>query len=148
MENQNNLNNSTTNNIPKPPSDKILWSMFFVAIFVYNVVAVFMSYDEKFGENGFVGMESGSYSMLFYALIIISIINFIVIFKLKAKAESKIPILSSSGKAINYTVIRIVFAESMAIFGLVLFLINGSFNHLLLFTALAVIGMFIVYPKK
>jgi hypothetical protein len=149
MVNQNDLNNLIpTNNIPKPPSNKILWYMFFIAIFVYNIVAVFMSYDEKFGENGFIGTESGLYSMLFYALIIISFINFIVIFKLKAKSESKTPILNSSGKEINYTVVRIAFAESMAIFGLVLFLINGNFNHLMFFTALAIVGMFIVYPRK
>lgn len=146
MENQNNL--LSTNNISKPPSNKILWSMFFIAIFVYNIVAVFVSYDEKFGENGFIGMESGLYSMLFYALIIISIVNFIVIFKLKAKMDIKSPVRQSSGKEVNYAVVRIALAESMAIFGLVLFLINGDFNHLLLFTALAVFGMFIVYPRK
>jgi len=146
MEVQN--NQPLTNNIPKPASNKILWFMFFIAIFVYNIVAVFMSYDEKFGENGFIGMESGLYSLLFYALIIVSAVNFIVIFKLKARAESKTPILSSSGKEINYTVVRMAFAESMAIFGLMLFLTNGNFDHLLLFTALAVIGMFFVYPKK
>lgn len=146
MTNQNDL--SLTNNTPKPISNKILWFMFFIAIFVYNIVAVFISYDEKFGGNGFIGMESGLYSMLFYTFIIISIVNFIVIFKLKAKTDVKSPVQQSSGKEINYAVVRIAFAESMAIFGLVLFLINGDFNHLLLFTALAIAGMFLVYPKK
>ncbi len=146
MEVQN--NQPLTNNIPKPASNKILWFMFFIAIFVYNIVAVFMSYDEKFGENGFIGMESGMYSLLFYAFIIISVINFVVIFKLKAKTDIKSPTQQSSGKEINYTVVRIAFAESMAIFGLALFLVNGNFNHLLFFTALAIVGMFLVYPKK
>ncbi|MFZ2969707.1 MAG: hypothetical protein WA063_01015 [Minisyncoccia bacterium] len=146
MENQN--NRLSINNTPKPPSSKVFWFVFFIAIFIYNIVAIVMSSDEKFGENGFIGMDNGTYSMLFYAFLAVSAVNFVVIFKLKSKTDVKFPVRQASGKEINYSLVKIAFAESMAIFGLMLFLMNGNFSHLMLFTVLAIVGMFLVYPKN
>lgn len=156
---------------PKQPSIKVLWSVFFIAIFIYNIVAISIAqmpsesriktFAPKLAGSdletmvrtqdrfmGFIGMDGGTYSLIFSAFLIVSMINFVVIFKLKPKVESKNTIFNSSGGPINYVLLRIAFAESMAIFGLMLFLINGNFSHLILFTALAVIGMLLVYPRE
>ncbi|MFA6096080.1 MAG: hypothetical protein WC788_00455 [Candidatus Paceibacterota bacterium] len=158
-------------NAPKPINNKVLWFAFFVAIFVYNIVAILIAqmpsesriktFAPKLAGSdietivqsqdrfmGFIGMDGGTYSLVFSAFLIISIINFVVIFKLNPKAESKNAIFNSSGGPINYGLLRIAFAESMAIFGLMLFLINGNFSHLILFTALAIVGMLLVYPRE
>jgi len=169
MEQQN--DQMSQSRVPKQPSKKVLWSVFFIAIFIYNIVAILISqmpsesrvrtFAPKLAGTdiearvqtqnefaGFIEIDSGTYSLLFYLFLIISAVNFIVIFKLKPKAESKNAILNSSGGPINYGLLRIAFAESMAIFGLVLFLISGNFSHLILFTALAIIGMIFVYPRE
>lgn len=159
------------NNVPKPPSNKFLWFAFFFAIFIYNIVAILIAQtpDESriktfapklagsdIGRSirdqdkfmGFVGMDIGTYTLLFYAFLAISAINFIVIFKFRSKANVGRQAQQEFGKEFNFGVLRIVFAESIAIFGLLLFLLNGNFSHLILFTALAIIGMLLVYPRN
>lgn len=155
----------------RPINNKILWLMFLIAIFVYNVVAVLISLAPKdagirnfisslMGSEGkpiirgqdefagFAGLDGGTYFLLLCAFLIISVVDFVMILKLKQKAESKTPILGPSGSPINFGILRIAFAESMAIFGLVLFLLNGDLGHLIFFTFLAIIGMLLAYPKQ
>ena len=158
-------------NVSKPPSKKVLWFAFFIAIFIYNIVAILIAQtpsesriktfapklagsdieknirdQDKF--MGFGGMDTGTYTLLFYVFLAISAINFIVIFKLRSKTNAGRPVRQAFGKEFDFGILRMAFAESMAIFGLLLFLINGNFSHLILFTVLAIIGMLSVYPRN
>ena len=144
------MENQTNNQAPaKPPNEKLIWFAFLGAIFVYSIVAVIISQSgEGFEEGkGFVGLDGEMFSVLFYTLISLSIIQLIVLFKWNSKVEHKqVEALPESKK--NLFTIKYALADAMAVYGLTLFLMNGNFNHLILFSGLAVVGMFLSYPKK
>ena len=144
MENQ-------TNNQPsvKPPNEKLFWYAFFGAIFIYSIVAVIIAQTgEGFEEGkGFVELEGEIFSMLFYILLFISVIQLAILFKWNSKMEHKATEVLFENKK-NLFMIKYALAEAMAVYGLVLFLTNGNFNYLILFSGLAVIGMFLSYPRK
>lgn len=144
------MENQTNNQPPvKPPNEKLLWVAFFGAIFIYSVVAVIISQTGEGFEagKGFVGLDSEAFSILFYALLFFAIIQLVVLFKWNSKIEHKqVEILSENKK--NLFTIKYALADAMAIYGLVLFLMNGNFNYLILFSGLAIVGMFLSYPKK
>ena len=143
------MENQINNQLPvKPPNEKLLWFAFLGAIFIYNIVAVMISRSSEFfeKERGFVGLDSEMLSVLFYILLFLSIIQLAILFKWNSKVEHK-PTESLPENKKIFT-IKYALAESMAIYGLTLFLMNGNFNHLILFSGLAVVGMFLSYPKE
>ena len=144
------MENQTNNQLPvKPPNEKLLWASFFGAIFIYSVVAVIIAQTgEGFEEGkGFIGLESEMFSILFYILLFLAIIQLIVLFRWNSKTEHK-PMESLPENKRNLFMIKYALADAMAVYGLTLFLINGNFNHLILFSGLAVVGMLLSYPKK
>lgn len=144
------LNNQSLNkNSVKPPNKKLFWVAFLGAIFIYSAVAVIIAQTgEGFEEGkGFVGLEGEIFSVLFYAFLFLSIIQLAVLFKWNSKMEHK-PIEALSEDKKNLFMIKYALADAMAIYGLTLFLMNGNFNYLILFSGLAVVGMLLSYPKK
>ena len=144
------MENQTSNQSPvKPPNKKLFWFMFLGAIFIYSVVAVIISQTgEGFEEGkGFIGLESEMFSVLFYALLFLAIIQLAVLFKWNSEVERK-PAEALPENKKNLFMIKYVLADAIAVYGLTLFLINGNFNHLILFSGLAVIGMLLSYPRK
>ena len=139
------------NNQPpvKPPNEKLLWVAFLGAIFIYSIVAVIISQTgEGFEEGkGFVGLDSEIFSMLSYVLLFFSIIQLVVLLKWNPKRKYGPTELPSKDRG-NLSIMKYGIAEAMAIYGLTLFLINGNFNYLILFSGLAVVGMLLSYPKK
>ena len=133
----------------KPLNEKLLWFAFFSAIFIYNVVAVIISQSGEFfdGDEGFVGLDPEMLSILFYVFLLFSIIQLIILFKWNSKVEHK-PTEALPENKKNLFMIKYAIAEAMAIYGLTLFLMNGNFSHLILFSGLAAVGMFLSYPKK
>ena len=144
------MENQTNDQLPvKPLNEKIIWFAFFSAIFIYNVVAVLISQSgEFFGEDmGFVGLDPEMFSILFYVFLVFSIIQLVILFKWNSKIEHKpVEVLPENKK--NLSMIKYAIAEAMAIYGLTLFLMNGNFSHLILFSGLAIVGMFLSYPKE
>lgn len=138
MENQQFNANST-----KPDTRKILWLAFTSAIIVYNIVAVLIAQSQK-DFKGFVVPNDGLMPLLFYALLLASLINFIASFRLK----EKIAIELLPGKKQSLTVASYAVSEMIAIYGLILFLIAGDFNHLYLFSGMSLAAMLLVYPRQ
>lgn len=138
MENQ--LNNQSP---AKPPNEKFLWCAFLGAIFIYSVVAVIISQS---GES-FVELDSEMLSILFYAFLFLSIVQLSILFKWNSKVEHK-PIETLPENKKNLFMIKYALADAMAIYGLMLFLLNGNFNYLILFSGLAIVGMLLSYPKN
>ena len=133
----------------KPLNEKLLWFAFFSAIFIYNIVAVLNSQSGEFleGDKGFVGLDGEMISILFYVFLLFSIVQLVVLFKWNPKKKynpAELPPRNSG----NLSVMKYGIAEAMAIYGLTLFLMNGNFNHLILFSGLAIVGMFLSYPKE
>ena len=138
------MNNQMNNQPPiKPPNEKFLWVAFLGAIFMYSVVAIIIS---QTGE-GFVELDSEMLAVLFYAFLFLSIIQLFILFRWSSKVEHK-PIETLPENKKNLFMIKYALAEAMAIYGVVLFLMNGNSSHLLLFSGLAVVGMLLSYPKK
>ncbi|MCK4592554.1 hypothetical protein KAT63_03920 [Candidatus Parcubacteria bacterium] len=144
------MENQINNQLPvKPPNEKLLWASFLGAIFIYSVVAVMIAQTgEGFEEGkGFIELESEMFSVLFYAFLFLAIIQLIVLFRWNSKTEHKLMESLSENKR-NLFMIKYALADAIAVYGLTLFLINGNFNHLILFSGLAIIGMLLSYPKK
>lgn len=133
----------------KPPNEKFLWYAFLGAIFIYSIGAVIISQSgEGFKEGqGFVGLDSEMFLVLFYMFLFLSLIQLAVLSKWNSKVERKSAELLPENKK-NLFTIKYALAEAMAIYGLMLFLMNGNSSHLILFSALAVVGMLLSYPKK
>jgi len=133
----------------KPLKEKLLWFAFFSAIFIYNVVAVLISQSGEFfeGDEGFVGLDGKIISILFYVFLLFSIVQLVVLFKWNPKKKYNLAELPPRNSG-NLSVMKYGIAEAMAIYGLTLFLMNGDFNHLILFSGLAIVGMFLSYPKE
>lgn len=144
------MEDRTDNQFPaRPLNEKFLWLMFFSAIFIYSVVAVIIS---KFGEGfeegkGFIGLESETFSVLFYVFLFFAIIKLIILFRWSSKTEHK-PVESLPENKRNLFMAKYALADAIAIYGLTLFLINGNFSHLILFSGLAVVGMLVSYPRQ
>jgi hypothetical protein len=129
--------------VPKPDARKILWFVFISAIIVYNIIAMLLAQAQE-DFKGFVASDDGFASLLFYVLLSVSLINFIVLFKLKEKiAKESLPRKKQSLTVASYAI-----GEMMAIFGLVLFLVAGNFAYLYSFSVLALVGMILVYPGE
>ena len=133
----------------KPLNEKLLWFAFFSAIFIYNIVAVIISRSGEFFDEdaGFVGLDSEMLSILFYVFLLFSIIQLVILFKWNPKKKYNPAELPPKNNG-NLSVMKYGIAEAMAIYGLTLFLMNGNFSHLILFSGLAVVGMFLSYPKE
>ena len=134
----------------KPPNEKLLWFAFLGAIFIYSIVAVIVSQTGEGFEvgKGFIGLEGEIFYALFYALLFLVIIQLVILLKWNSKGVHKLMELLPDDKKKNIFMVKYVLAASMAIYGLMLFLMNGNSSHLILFSALAVVGMLLSYPKK
>ena len=84
---------------------------------------------------------------MFIIFLLLSFIQFVIIFKINSKDKNKTLELSH-GKENYFWGLKIAMANVIAIYGITLFLINGNFNHLLLFTGLGLSGMFYIYFKE
>ena len=133
----------------KLPNEKFLWVAFFSAFFIYNIVAVLISQSGEYFEKGegFVGLDNEMISVLFCVFLFFSMIQLVVLLKWNPKKKYHPAELPSENNR-NLSVMKYGIAEAMAIYGLTLFLMNGNFDHLILFSVLAIIGMFLSYPKK
>ena len=133
----------------KPLNEKLLFFIFLSAIFIYNAVAVIISQSGEFFEKGegFAGLDGETILILFYVFLFFSIIQLIILLKWNPKRKFSPAELPLQNKG-NLFVVKYGIAEAMAIYGLILFLLNGNFDHLILFSVLAIIGMFLSYPKE
>ncbi|MCK4891039.1 MAG: hypothetical protein KAS78_00070 [Candidatus Pacebacteria bacterium] len=155
MENQYNNKQNNKHIIEKPIKNpnhyKILWFMFLSAIIIYNVIAIlFTKTEEGFYGNGFIGMENSLYNIMFYAFLILSLIQIIIILKLNSKyyKNKYSPIKEKTAFKQGLPVFKFAIAEASAIYGLMLLLVNGNYNHLILFSVLGLFGMILAYPKE
>jgi len=139
--------NSSSKPTKKPTNKKSLWFAIFSSIIIYNIVAISISATEKdFRGNGFVKIENNIYSMIFFIFLFFSLIQFIIIFKINSKDKKETSKLSPEKE--NYFFgLKIAMANAIAIYGIALFLINGNYNHLLLFTGLGLSGMLYIYKN-
>ena len=133
----------------KPLNEKLLFFAFLSAIFIYNAVAVIISQSGEFFEKGegFAKLDGEMISILFYVFLFFSIIQLIILLKWNPKRKFSLAELPPQNDG-DLFVIKYGIAEAMAIYGLILFLLNGNFDHLILFSVLAIIGMFLSYPKE
>ncbi|MCK5491366.1 MAG: hypothetical protein KAI67_06015 [Candidatus Pacebacteria bacterium] len=139
-----NQNKGTSKNKELTLKDKrTMWFMFCMAIFVYNIVAVILSRS----ENEFGWSDGNMYNTLFYVLAVLSLIQFIVVIKLNAKIREK-SLMLMPNKHTEYYMLPIAFSEAIAIYGLILFLLHGNFQHLILFSSMAIFGLLLSYPKE
>ena len=145
------MNNQMDNQPPvKPPNEKLFWYAYLGAIFIYSVVAVMiLNSGEGFEEGkGFIELDAGVFSTLFYVLLFVSMVQFAILLKWDSKGVYKLMELLPDDKKKNIFMVKYTLAAAMAIYGLMLFLMNGNSSHLLLFSGLAVVGMLLSYPKK
>lgn len=160
-----NMKNQQLNpNSKNPDLIKIVWFMFTSAIIVYNVIAVLIAhFQENFkgfvesnedlvignfqrfpGIGGFVELSGDLISLLFYALLVLSVSSFVVALRYGEKVKTA----QSAEDKQKFSVVSYACIETIAIYGLVLFLITGSFNYLFLFSGVAIITMLLVYPRE
>lgn len=123
-------------------SRKIIWLAFFGAVFAYNIVATIIARSQT-NFKGFAPLENSTLSIIFYILLAFSTIIFFSLFKLKSKIENE----SSPEKKYNYSLVAYANSESMAVYGLMLFLISGVFKYLFLSSLLSIAAFLLVYPK-
>ena len=148
MENYNRHKTIDTNNPSGLDNKKGLWLAFISSIIFYNVIAISISTtEENFQGNGFIEIENNVYFIMFIIFLLLSFVQFVIIFKINSKDENK-TLKLSRGKENYFWGLKIAMANVIAIYGITLFLINGNFNHLLLFTGLGLSGMFYIYFKE
>lgn len=154
------MNNQFPNYQPtKPISAKRQWFAYFAIILFFNI---FVLLSEKYpillkyiaGGNGskryiasdgsfegFVELEKGTYNIIFYLLMTISIVILFCVLKINAQTKSD-KMKDKDGS------VRLQLTYLIGALGLLLFLIHGEWEKFLLFSALAVIGIFKVFPGR
>lgn len=135
----------------------VLWGAMLASIGVYILVAYFMEGKVKIGEG--LGEVFATLRIVLLAIGIgeLVLIPFIKRFLLRSSSLTPIRSASTGPMAVQshpavarYTIALIAalaIAESVAVYGLVLFFLGGDFGTLYLFTALGATGMVINRPK-
>jgi hypothetical protein len=131
---------------------------FLASTLIYGLVGILLKQFIMGAEPGFVGLDPSTYFMLLVLFIIISVgLGFVVLVVLPRRNSPqhlvKSEAVSSSaelGQALfKAHSIRIAMTEAIAIFGLVLFLLNGNLLHLLVFIGIAfVLLLLLIFPRK
>lgn len=122
------------------------------SLLVYAVIAELIK-ESNAPFRGFAQMPD--IALLRYALLAVAAVEFIVIPVLtRAMLSGTVPPPSASGqhlpeikRLISSAIVTYALCESVAIYGLVLFLLNGDSSDLYLFIALSVLFFAVYFPK-
>ena len=115
---------------------RLLWGAFVAAVLIYNVVV-----------RSLTSQPSGSVEpALLYILTGLSAIMFLAIVGIQFRLGNSLPVDVSSvfvPKLIQFT-----FAESIAVYGLVLTFLDGNTQRLLVFSGTSLLGLLLAYPRR
>ncbi len=130
---------------------------FLASTLIYGVVGILLKQFMMGAEPGFVGLDPSPYLMLLTLLIIVSVVVGFMILVVLPKRNSvrhliKSEAISSSaelGQVLSKAhFLRMALAEAVAVFGLVLFFLNGNLLHLFAFIGIALVLLLLIFPRK
>lgn len=130
---------------------------FLVAIILYGVLGIILKLFVMGSDPGFVGLPSSTYSILLTILTIVSVALGIIILFIFPKKNSpqnlvKRESVSSSeelGQVLSKVhMARVTLAQTIAIFGLVLFFLNGNLPPLFAFSGIAFVLLLLIFSRR
>jgi len=117
---------------------------FFAAIFIWNGVAVVMKTSTSYAEAE--NIDPTIYGYLFYVFNLMTLVQFIIIWKINS-GSNLLHFNENADPVTGKTIIKTAMAETMAIYGMILFLLGGNYLHLIGFALAAIFSMLIIYKK-
>lgn len=137
-------------------STRTLHLSFMAGVVIYGLVA-YLAKTQIMGEDpGFVGLDHATYTLLLYAAAGLSVILTVVALVLLPKPTLRDQIMARlttpvedtpAAKARAYHILRVAVIETIAILGLVLFLLNGNLTHLWWFLGAALGLLVVIFPE-
>ncbi len=138
---------------------RILWVLFVLAVIVYMILMAFPSLifllfrvsSEKYDINkfsGFVPEFSKFKGFLTAVFFVVSLCFLLLAQKINPRGIIFVDDLGKKANNVSKYVLSFALSESIAIMGLVLFLIIGVKISLYVFGTLSLISLFLCYPRK
>lgn len=130
---------------------------FLVAVPVYGIAGFLIKWFVMDAGSGFVDLPSPDYSILtgilFLAAIALSVIVLFVFPRQNplqnSKQRAKISSPEELWQALSaFQLARVAMGNSVAVFGLVLFLLNGDLLLLLVFAGMAFVLLALIFPRR
>ncbi len=139
---------------------RMMHLVFLIALPGYGILGVLLKWfvmKEGVREGGgFVGLPPSTYSVLLFALAVVSVALAIIALYIfprqnsiqKLKERTSISSVEELGQALGAVhMARMAMANSIGTFGLVLFLLNGQLLHLFAFAGSAFVLMLMLIPN-
>lgn len=123
----------------------IIWAAMLLSLVVYVLICHLFK-DDLWG----VVDVGGRLNMLKYALFAIAIVEFVIIYfmrKVILTSTQTTQYTNATGQYTTAVIVSLALAESIGIYGLVLFFLGSDFTTLYIFNALAASAMIIYRPK-
>ncbi len=130
---------------------------FLMSTVVYVIMGFVIKNFVMGTEPGFVGLSASTYLMLGLIFLLASVvIGYLLLVDLPRRnspqnilARKDVSSPLELGPALQAAhILRVALAEALAVFGLVLFLLNGNPYHLLVFAAFAFSLLLVIYPRR
>lgn len=115
---------------------RLLWGAFVAAIFLYNVIARLIP------ANG-----DGVTDQLFFKILIgLSAVELVAVLGIQMRLGNSLP--ADLTTVFVPKLFQFALAEAIAVSGLVIFFLDGNAYRLMIFSAAALVGLLIAYPKR
>ncbi len=129
---------------------------FMGGIVMQGVVAIVIKQQIMMNDPGFVNLDPATFYGLLTVLSIVACVIVGVVFIILPKRSTVDHLLTKSfespvalGKALSSeTILRSTIVAAIAIFGLILFLMNGNLMHFAAFAAIAFVLLLLLFPRR
>ncbi len=130
---------------------------FLISPIIYVILGFVIKNFVMGTEPGLVGLSASAYLMLQLIFLLVSaVIGYLLLFELPRRnspqnilARKDVSSSLELGQALQVThMIQVFLAVAIAIFGLLLFLLNGRLFHLFVFATFAFSLLIVIYPRR
>jgi hypothetical protein len=131
--------------------------VFMGAILLYVIFGVVLKLFVMGSEPGFVGFPDSMYSMMLSTLFLVSIVLSIVVLFILPRQNSPQKLIKGdaivSSEEFGQVLLkahmtRVAMAQAIAIFGLLLFFLNGELLPLFAFSGITLVLLVLIFPRR
>ncbi len=129
-------------------------TLFMISPVIYVLVAVLLKQEVLGPQGGFVDLPSAEYNILSFVLLLAAIVVGVAACFLVPQRhpiagliEQSDSLLALGSALFQKHILRVTLADTPAIFGVTLFLLNGVMAHLVAFVLLSLLLLLVLFPR-